>query len=159
MVTDLKKTPSLGYGEVLMTETVAKKLENKLKKMGYERSDIELEPLRTEILVFISNYQTDLFESVMYTFIILLTYLLVDITLYSVYYEFKKKKIAVHNLFGKNAMEDISSFLIYNATIVVIASLVVNRIFIFLVLPETIMFYLLLKQKSFKNIGTVIKGR
>lgn len=159
LVTDLKKTPSLGYGEVLMTETVAKKLENKLKKMGYERSDIELEPLRTEILVFISNYQTDLFESVMYTFIILLTYLLVDITLYSVYYEFKKKKMAVLNLFGKNAMEDISSFPIYNATIVVIASLVVNRIFIFLVLPETIMFYLLLKQKSFKNIGTVIKGR
>ena len=51
------------------------------------------------------------------------------------------------------------SFLIYNATIVIVVDIVVNKKFVCLVIPETIIFYAMLKRKSFESIGTVIKGR
>lgn len=142
-----------------MTEKVAKQLEKKLLTMGYEKSDIEMEALSTELRTHISTYQTELFESVMYFVIVFLTYILVDISLFSIYYEFKKKKMAVYSLLGKKATNDISKFLIYNATIVIVVDIVVNKKFVCLVIPETIIFYAMLKRKSFESIGTVIKGR
>ena len=59
----------------------------------------------------------------------------------------------------KKATNDISKFLIYNATIVIVVDIVVNKKFVCLVIPETIIFYAMLKRKSFESIGTVIKGR
>lgn len=53
-----------------MTEKVAKQLEKKLLTMGYEKSDIEMEALSTELRTHISTYQTELFESVMYFVIV-----------------------------------------------------------------------------------------
>ncbi len=158
-VEKLVKNVSIGYGYVFMTEPVAKKMEQKLLTMGYEKSSVELEPLSEELRMHISTYQTELFESVIYSIIIFLTYLLVDLTLFSIYYEFKKKKMAVYSLLGHEPIEDIYSFIIYNVTIVIIVGLIVNKLFILLTVPETILFYLLLKRKSFENIPVVIKGR
>ena len=56
-------------------------------------------------------------------------------------------------------MNDIFNFIFYNATIIVAASIIINRIFMFLIIPETIIFYIILSRKSFESIGTVIKGR
>ncbi|MCR5836945.1 MAG: hypothetical protein K6G88_10610, partial [Lachnospiraceae bacterium] len=63
------------------------------------------------------------------------------------------------SLLGHEPIEDIYSFIIYNGTIVIIVGLIVNKLFILLTVPETILFYLLLKRKSFENIPVVIKGR
>lgn len=158
-ISKLEKKATISYGDVFMTEKVAKQLEKKLLTMGYEKSDIEMEALSTELRTHISTYQTELFESVMYFVIVFLTYILVDISLFSIYYEFKKKKMAVYSLLGKKATNDISKFLIYNATIVIVVDIVVNKKFVCLVIPETIIFYAMLKRKSFESIGTVIKGR
>ena len=127
--------------------------------MGYEKADIEMEELGVELRTHISTYQTELFESVIYFFIVFLTYVLVDISLYCIYYEFKKKKMAVYSLLGRKTVNDIFNFIFYNATIIVAASIIINRIFMFLIIPETIIFYIILSRKSFESIGTVIKGR
>ena len=91
-ISKLEKKATISYGDVFMTEKVAKQLEKKLLTMGYEKSDIEMEALSTELRTHISTYQTELFESVMYFVIVFLTYILVDISLFSIYYEFKKRK-------------------------------------------------------------------
>ena len=158
-VSKLEKKATVSYGEVFMTENAAKQVEEKLLTMGYEKADIEMEALSVELRTHISTYQTELFESVMYFFIIFLTYILVDISLYSIYYEFKKKKMAVYSLLGRKTVNDIFKFLIYNAAIVVVASIIINKLFMFLIIPETIIFYIILSRKSFESIGTVIKGR
>ena len=67
--------------------------------------------------------------------------------------------MAVYNLFGKDADEDIQLFLIYNAIIVAMTAIVVYKLFILLVIPEVITFYVLLNKKSSSGIATAIKGR
>ena len=158
-VSKLEKRATVSYGDVFMTENVAKQMEEKLLTMGYEKADIEMEELGVELRTHISTYQTELFESVIYFFIVFLTYVLVDISLYCIYYEFKKKKMAVYSLLGRKTVNDIFNFIFYNATIIVAASIIINRIFMFLIIPETIIFYIILSRKSFESIGTVIKGR
>ena len=69
-----------------------------------------MEALSTELRTHISTYQTELFESVMYFVIVFLTYILVDISLFSIYYEFKKKKMAVYSLLGKKQLMTFQSF-------------------------------------------------
>jgi len=67
--------------------------------------------------------------------------------------------MAVYSLLGRKTVNDIFNFIFYNATIIVAASIIINRIFMFLIIPETIIFYIILSRKSFESIGTVIKGR
>ena len=79
-VSKLEKRATVSYGDVFMTENVAKQMEEKLLTMGYEKADIEMEELGVELRTHISTYQTELFESVIYFFIVFLTYVLVDIS-------------------------------------------------------------------------------
>ncbi|SDB36164.1 hypothetical protein [Eubacterium oxidoreducens] len=158
-VTKLEKMASIGYGEVLVTENVAKQVEQKLLKMGYEEADVQMEPLSGELRTHIATYQVELFEKIIYFVVLLFAYILVDISLFVIYYEFKKKKMAVYSLLGKKTVRDILTFLIYNAAIVLVVSGVVNKTFMLVVIPETVIFYVILSKKSFESIGSVIKGR
>ena len=159
LVTKLEKKPYLGYADVFLSAHVKNKLEEKLRNMGYENSDVELKSLRRDNNIFISNYELELFENTFYSLILIITYILLNITIITIYYEFKKKKMAVYNLFGKDADEDIQLFLIYNAIIVAMTAIVVYKLFILLVIPEVITFYVLLNKKSSSGIATAIKGR
>lgn len=159
LVTKLEKKPYLGYADVFLSANVAKRLEEKLKTMGYEKSDIELKSLRRDINIYISNYSLELFENGFYSMILIITYILLDLTIITIYYEIKKKKMAILNLCGKDVNEDIQMFLIYNAIIVSMTAIVVYKAFAVLVIPEVVIFYILLNRKSSNGIATAIKGR
>ena len=104
------------------------------------------------------NIKYSLLSNTIFLIILLVTVAVVNYVSVLSYYEIIKKKLAIKNLLGQSNLKDISNYLLTNGIITVVISLGINPFFILLIIPESIVFFMILQNKSFKNTALILKG-
>lgn len=158
-ITPLKKDFSPASGlKIFMTKENAKLVSKKISKLKIEQASIKVGPLSNELNETTGNIKYSLLSNTIFLIILLVTVAVVNYVSVLSYYEIIKKKLAIKNLLGQSNLKDISNYLLTNGIITVVISLGINPFFILLIIPESIVFFMILQNKSFKNTALILKG-
>ncbi|SFG32990.1 hypothetical protein SAMN04487761_11310 [Lachnospiraceae bacterium C7] len=158
-LTPLKSNFSISSDQkIFMTKEKAKLINREIDKLKIEHASIKASPLSDELNETTGTIKYSLLTNTIFLVILLVTVAVVNYVSILSYYEIKKKMLAIENLLGRSNLKEISTFLIINGIITLIISLGINPFFILLIIPESIVFLMILQAKSFKNTTLILKG-
>ena len=141
-----------------MTKENAKLVSQKISNLKIEQASIKVRPLSNELNETTGNIKYSLLGNTMFLIMLVIAVAVANYVSVISYYEIIKKKLAIKNFLGQSNLKDISNYLLTNGIITVVISLGINPFFILLIIPESIVFFMILQNKSFKNTALILKG-
>ncbi len=159
IVSPVQKEFTLPNSEVYFTQDSAAQLENySYDVLELPKSELRLRPINDDIDLIIANKVITLSQSVLSLVVALISYILVVNSIIIIYFELKKKRIAVNLLLGRIPIKTVVPMVAVNTIIALLLAIFINPILISLVVLELIIYVFVISRYFKRAMVCLIKG-
>ncbi|MBR1692700.1 MAG: hypothetical protein IJ711_07985 [Lachnospiraceae bacterium] len=145
-------------GEVYLTERAAGVFREEVRKLGLSDYIVKATSPEMDSDLAVSNQELELWETVFYLVMILLSYVITSISVILIYFEFKKKQFGVYALSGRIPVKILAYFAVLIGVIVGVGALMTDAALL-LYLPLEWIFYGIMSYRYVqKKAIIVLKG-
>ena len=148
----------VGSEEILYSKRVVDEVKDYLDEAGVGNSSIYIQSRENSIFTVLSGYYTQLFEKSLFSVIVIFAFLLTNFALVISYIQFNKKKIGVMVLHGKRVIMSTWEFLLLLLVIDLIAVIIFNTYFGFLIVLDMLIYQLEIKRMLKSGVAQLING-
>ncbi len=148
----------INSGEILYSKEVVGEVKACLDKSGVGNSSIYIQSRENSIFTVLSGYYTQLFEKSLFSVIVIFAFLITNFALVISYIQFNKKKIGVMVLHGKRVIMSTWEFLLLLLVIDLIAVIIFNTYFGFLIVLDMLIYQLEIKRMLKSGVAQLING-